>query len=465
MRNVEIGYKNVFAFILEKWPSIAFIVIACALLYAFGSGKISDDSTNDYSRAKSKLSTTQVANVEAAIINDKLLESMIEQYEEVESMYSKATWSLNLNCTVGEVDGLSPESIIALYKTCLAGDELLSYVSAECDISKEEVMGHFYVSYGETNELGDSEFYAFSENSGITPNSFTIIVFADTKQSVLDFSESIKNYLNDTVNKIVTLDGAHKLIISEGELSSEKNRSLIDSCVRLGNAISLIAYRGKTIKDNFTSNERTYYNAAITYGDESALSRTDSNNSAEESVIKFSLQKFMIGGISGFLVALIFWLIVYIWKNRVEADEDLQACYSVPSFGYIQKEDKLTFYERVLGICKKNMSREDSIKLLIARTVSTLEKAGIRRLAIVSSSCDKGVKELEDTVKQLLVDRDIHVDIIDGAITEASFEIIKNAGSAIIIEKARVSKRNEIYNEIELIKQSNSKICGAVLVG
>jgi hypothetical protein len=305
----------------------------------------------------------------------------------------------------------------------------------------------------------------FRELLSVSQASNTIYItisFADTDKLEV-ICEVLKNYLQQKEPELQKI-GSHSLNLIEESQNVIVDSSLIEKKNSIYSNITSLNSQLDTLKAGMSSEQQTILELEV---------EKMSGESEEEEVPSFSIKYLILGAImGGFLVCL--WIVCkMIFSVKLQNPEEIRNLYGARLFGEItvhgrKKRFLSTIDDKILALKnrkKKKMTADQQIKVLSANIALSCKQQGIDCIYLTGSEYEEMDKTILDKLKKELLIQ--HIKVKDGgsiSYDAASLQSGIEIGHIVFVEQTGQSIYDEIYNEINLVKEQHRDILGFVVL-
>lgn len=305
----------------------------------------------------------------------------------------------------------------------------------------------------------------FRELLSVSQASNTIYItisFADTDKLEV-ICEVLKNYLQQKEPELQKI-GSHSLNLIEESQNVIVDSSLIEKKNLIYSNITSLNSQLDTLKAGMSSEQQTILELEV---------EKMSGESEEEEVPSFSIKYLILGAImGGFLVCL--WIVCkMIFSVKLQNPEEIRNLYGARLFGEItvhgrKKRFLSTIDDKIMALKnrkKKKMTADQQIKVLSANIALSCKQQGIDCIYLTGSEYEEMDKTILDKLKKELSMQ--HIKVKDGGSISYDADSLQSGieiGHIVFVEQTGQSIYDEIYNEINLVKEQHRDILGFVVL-
>ncbi len=452
MKEAEISIKGITFYILKRWKSIvvAMLVVFVGLIvlqiikgYAESSEEIEvgsslSDSEKDYVESVYDYLT------ELRETNASREESLIMNLDSDDLFRTELTYMISVN------DSENLEGIELAYRNYLNGFEFIGYISDRTDIDKTDISDIVGVSY---------------ENSRNESSSTVIrIVIVSGEKTISDrITDVVEDYINEKSRELSKCGYEHE--VTEIGNSTYQGPNLRIQSYQL-QYLQEIQARNKTILDtenSITAAQYEYYESLIN----SSNSKDELNDYANFPTKLFdllSIKYIILGMIVSLLMMFGLYFLIYIFENRLDEDDDVEGLFGTYLIGTVTGKDfgKAIYKLRHLG--RRTFDFDESIRLISTKIKMTVRNENASKIGIIGCGIEKYNAKAANGIITILKNDGINVLLIDEPIYDSSSaEMLTEVERVVLLEKAGVTFRTEIWKEMELIKKLGIKVEGLII--
>ncbi len=455
MREIEISIRGLMFFIFDRWISVLCGMLVFSLL--FGGIKYFNDAR--------KLQSSSVSDVNSISLRDEE-----KEYLEYLSRNINNLRKINLERKDSLVMRIDPENVAHEDITFIirVNDPTeLEGVKQVYDLFLEDIQ--FSGCLSEKTGMLVSDIVdivsvnSISNNTESSTSSITISIVHETVEAADNIAKITKQILDEECNSLNEAGLVHSLFLVSEKKYQGPDSDLLQTQIEIATEIK---NRDMLIIDNesgLKEEQRKYYDCITLYGG------IDSGNVINETTqpvsYNLSLKHFGVGLIVGFCVISCFYVIVYILKNKLDEEDDVQKNYETSDFGTITGDDYGKLLYKLKHIGRKTLDFENSIELVAARINAFAQKENIEKIGIVGCGIEKNSQKASATLVQKLKERGVEAIIVDDPLYNPVNVIMLNEmHHVILLEKIGITNRTEIWKEEGLIKSLGIKLGGLVMV-
>ena len=199
--------------------------------------------------------------------------------------------------------------------------------------------------------------------------------------------------------------------------------------------------------------------------DASNDNQTESSESATP-ILGFSIKFAIIGILLGFCAVAGWNLMIYIFANKLEEDDDIEGLFGLYMYGLIPGKEYGSFLFRLKNLGRRTFNPEETCKIIATNIMMNVEKNKTNKLGIIGCDILKESKDESELLVSILGDYGLDVTLIDNPLYDgSSIKSLDSVDDIVIFEKVGETIRTEIWKEIEMTKNLGLTVGGFVMVG
>ncbi len=457
MKEVEISIKGLFFYILKHWKSIivAMLVGGVALgglQMVKSAGKTQTSVSSE--EAGASLSDSERAYVESVYdylnelrqANEARKESLVMNLDPENVIKTELTYMISVEMPE------NMEGIEQAYNNYFKGSEFSGYISDKVGIDNKDIIDTVTISYERSREV--------ALNTVIR-----IYIFSKDESCADNIAKAVNSYLFEKNGELLQSGYGHELT-SIG--SSTYRGSDLSIQTRQLQYLQEIQLRNKTILDVETAlkdAQKEYYEYL---SEEPSDYLVDSSDEILGTPIKAPAKlsaKYVILGLlfGAFLMCGIYFLI-YIYANKLDVEDDVEAVFGTYLLGVVTGNNYGKIIYKLQHFGKRIFGFDESIRLTTTKIKMGAQKEGTSVIGVIGCGIKKHNEKVADELAEALKKDGIDAVIIDNPIYDpTSAEKLTSIERAILLEKAGITYRTEIWKEIEMIKKLDIKLDGIVI--
>ncbi len=458
MKEVEISIKGLIFYILKHWKSI---------FVAMFLGAIALSGLQMIRSVRSVQNAPSTADIVSSLTDSEktYVESTYEFLQSLRRANEIRRESLIMN--------LDPQN---LFKT-----ELIYNVTVEDDKTIAGVESS-YIYF-----LTDSDFYGFiSEKTGISDSDIADTVTVSYERSRYETSSTTVNISVISDEKKTSEEIANAVDAYIGE----KNRSL--SLAGYEHGLTRIAFntvqgsdfsvqelqiryfqelqsRTKIILDTeaaLKDAQKEYYKSLMDSSDEDSLGESEDDDSDLNNTFVRPSFKYIFFGlfVGAFLICGIYFLI-YIFSNKLDENDDVESVYGTYLIGKVTGNDYGKLIHKLKNLGKRTFDFDESIKIIVSRIKMSSCKDGVSKIGIIGCGIKKNNEKAMTKLLNGLKAEGVEAIVIDDPLYDPTCtKTLSEIDHGILLEKIGVTYRNEIWEEVDMLKKLNVALDGMVIV-
>ena len=453
----EINLAELFWQILLKWRSIIcfgvlFAVLLCGMKYMMDTKSYHASQNIDTKQLENQLTeeerqqVAQANNLSARIKEyetyletsawmqiDPYKKPMVELQYYVDSEYT-------FNYTEESKNDYT-SSLMTLYYNYIMSGEMSQNVIDEAKLS---------ISQADLSEL-----WGISQ----VGNSISIKIICPEKDKMEMVADSIKTHLSSKEAEFQDI-GPHKLKLLSDSQNVVVDNNLIDRKNTISNNISTMSAQLKSLKTGMN-------------GQQLLLLQSEENEEEDSEKAGFNLKFMILGGFFGaFLVC--FWVVCKVlFTARLQSSDEIRTLYNLRLLGEIavpsQKNHFLSGIDGMLLALKnrkkKKLSMEQQIKIIAANIALSCRQQKIDCIYMTGSEYENVNADILNLLKKELSSQ--NVKLKEGGSIYYDTESLKQSseiGNIVLVEQKELSIYDEISHELNLAKEQNTYILGAIVL-
>lgn len=464
----EINLLDMFWDICLKWR----LILSAAVLFAVVMGSLSYyTSVKKLEKSQSDIKVDTIENIEL----DEISKAKVNGYTEYYKLYleqekfNKSSKLMNLENNELYVGTISfyidnkflvefptiqknnnINGILAEYKAALDSEEFKNGVLQETEgyINENDV-------YEIVDQLG-------SESYG---NILVVNVCAVDKNSCMELLEKINNKIVSTIQVVTEEFGEHEIIKIGNQYSVIDDSKLLDYQKKNIDKLNGFIATLESIDAKLTDQERLYID--LLYNNEVA-------KEPESITPVVSKKMVVIGFIGGAAIIFFVAALIYLFNTKIRVEDDIEEIYGIKRLGIIEINDNnkkrlFSFIDRfIIRLRHSNMhsfTREDSIKMILASIRVMARKENRSKIYITGSEIKNEEAQILVEIAEELKNTGIEINIGTPILyNPEALEKLIETEMVMFIEKAGITLYRELADEIEICRQQDVKIVGAVIL-
>lgn len=339
------------------------------------------------------------------------------------------------------------DEVTSLYCNYIAGGDMAQKVIEKVGLS--------------VNKEDFRELMQVTQNSGTINISFS---YVDTAK-LQEVSDTVKFLLEQKTAELQEI-GSHTLELVNESQNVVVDSTLIDRKATMASSISTLKSQLQTLKSGMSSTQLAVFDAE--------MEELRGEPKEEEQAPGFSLKFVILGAFVGMFLASAWIVCRMLFSARLQDAEEIRTMFGIRLLGEVSvssdKKRFLSFVDKKLLAIKnrrkKSLSVEKQISIASTNIVLSCRQQGIECIYMTGSDYEKIDSAVLDKVKKELSSQKIKVKegeniFYDAASMQAGIE----TGTILFVEQKGQSIYDEIYNEINLVREQKGNILGAVVLG
>ncbi len=421
--------------------------------------------------AKNSLTSTQAANVEAAL-------SIREQTQELsEYLNTSVLMRTDLNeLPTGDilfyfnVPETDYKAVVAAYAGLLSSSDFYNTIAEKCGFNSE------------ISELIDiKEYDNNNNNANYTPAIgqidspvLHVVCFAESIDKCNMMVDDIIKYVQEHSTGIANLVNRHEVSVISRSVGSEINIYFSDK--KKNTRATYISQQADLAKrlDAFTAGEKNYYELKCRLAEGENIARKIEKPEVSIPSITVSKKKLAIGMAAGFFLYAGILFIGYIFSQKIKDSDSFADNYGVAQLGKIygkrsfrgfgKRLDKRIYLLKNKG--RKAIPEEEAETIAAANTALAAAKAEIGKLGIINidqagnGNSDQLIKKIEAAAAKENINCKVLSDLL---CSSSETYALKDLDAVILVASAGSSRYNEIWDVLEVLDNRKVKILGGIM--
>lgn len=461
----EINLADLFWNILFGWRKwvcfgILFAVLLSGMRYFLDMRNYQASQNIDAEKIESNLEKEELEQLTDAV----RLQERIDNYEKYQEKsivmqmdpYAEPILELQyrvqsdyiINYTKDRERDYTPE-LISMYCNYISSGEMAQKVieGASLSISQEDFV----------------ELVSVSNSSGGASGSIFFTISYPDKEMLQKISDVVKSLMEQKSTEFQTV-GSHELQLINESQSVVVDTALAERKNTIYNNITSLETQLKNMKSSFTSDQKALFDWQI-----SEMRGEDD----EEEEPSFSIKYMILGAMVGIFLVCVWILFRMIFTSKLQNSEEIRNLYGMRLLGEIAcPSPKKSFFSGIDNQIlhfrdrgKKKTTVEQQIKVIAANVAIFCKQQEIDCIYMTGSEYGKTDNTNLDKIKEELSRQKIKIKdggnmLHDADSLQAGVEI----GHVVLVEQKGVSTYDEIYAEMNLLKEYQSDILGVVVL-
>lgn len=450
--NILLGWRRIICF------ALLFAVILSGVKYLLDVRSYYASQNVDIGKVEEKLEEDELEQLSDAID----LQKRIDEYEN----YQKKS-------AIMQIDPYAKPILELQYR--VQSDYIINYTKdSERDYTPElTAMYCNYINSGEMAgkvieeallSVSQEDFVELVSVKGDGGSIFFTISYAD-KESLGKISDVVKSLMEQKSSEFQKV-GSHVL-----QLINESQNVVVDK---------ELAERKDTISNNVISLEGQLNNTKKSMSQNQLLlfdieiSEIRGEDLEEQETPGFSNLYVILGVLMGGFLACAWIACKMIFTSKLQSSSEIGSMYGVHFLGEIEISERK---KRVLSVIdtliisfwnrgKKKVTAEQQIKLISTNIMLLCRQNGIDRIYLTGSEYERADKVVLDKLKKELSKQNIIVQdggnmLYDAASLQSGME----SGNLVLVEQKGQSGYEEIYQELNMVKQYQKNVLGVIVLG
>lgn len=423
------------------------------------------------------LTETQIANVNSAIMYERLYEEKIT-YQQKSVLMQMDPFNVpkaELTFLIQSDDLEKTYNIEKVYEDLLTSTALYENIREECGIE------------GGVNELITLERTSYGQMLG--SDTVRVSVVHSKEGTCRAMADAIVEYVQEQEKQFQSILGEHDIELinqSFGKVISEDIFTQQKNCES-----DIVNFKNNAVKweEAFTEEEWNYYNYLV-QGKPFAKPNADTmegekveadDETATKDVVPeivvttpgVSIKYVILGMILFAFIYVFVIFMLYILNNKLRANDSLQEIYNISQLGtIIGGEKKKKFFgfidEWILMLRYRGQRRfeaEEATNLAVVATKMAVKKQGLNRVCLMGCDLSDTTMKVCEQIKERLGAEGASIQILSNVLYDAeAMEELSDAQGAVLVETVGSTLYEEIVQELELLNRQNITVVGGIVV-
>ncbi len=455
MKEVEVSIKGLIFYFLKHWRSIAVAMLIGAVSLSglqMTRRVVNSQSGQVTIEPGETLTDSERAYIESVYVYLNELRELNESYRNslIMSLDSKNVISTELTFMISVDDSDDIEGVEQAYLNYLIGTDFDGYLSDKTGLDNGDISETVTVS---------------CERSRYSSLNFVIniIIVSKDKSGAEEIARDIKTYLDEKNVELSRNGYGHELTEIGSSTYQGTNLSIQNRQLQY---LQEIQSRNRTILDtenSITGDQKEYYESLVNAPD----NEDDVTNEADiprKTSVKPSGKCIVIGLLAGAFLMCGIYFFIYILANRLGEDDDVEGLFGIYLIGMITGEDYGKSIYRLKHLGKRTFDFDESVELICTKIKMSVQKDGGSSIGLMGCGIKKNNEKAANDIVDMLKKDGIETVLIDDPIYDSSSaEKLSRIERVVLLEKAGVTYRTEIWKEIEMIKKLGIKVDGLIV--
>lgn len=462
----EINLIDLFWSILLGWRriicfGILFAILLCGLKYFLDIRNYRAVQNIDVEAVKEELEEEELKQISDAVKLQERIDNY-EKYQEKSAMmqidpYAKPVLELQyriqsdyvINYTKDSERDYTPE-LTSMYSNYIYGGEMAQKVIDEVSlpISKEDFVELVSVSGSRAQDTGSL---------------FFTISYAD-EGKLAEIADVVKEMLQEKSVELQKV-GSHELQLINESQSVVVDNALADKKNTISNSLITLESQLKSAKINMSEEQMALFNIEV--------SEMRGEELEEEEAPGIGLIYIILGGMIGAFLVCAWIACGMVFTSKLQSAEEMHTLYGIRLLGEVSVEQKRKFFLPMIDNWllslksrgKKKLTPEQQLNVACMSLAISCKQQNIDTIYITGSEYEN----MDSMVLKVLKDRleDKKIQVKDGeniCYNDISMKQGEEIGNILLVEQTGKSVYDEISNEIQLMKDQNVQILGAIVL-
>lgn len=303
--------------------------------------------------------------------------------------------------------------------------------------------------------------------------SFRITAIASTKKTCNTISKAIQNYINRIHEEIVNTYGTHKITLLQNDISNISSTSLLQEQIDMRSKITHLNTETANLIETFSETQMKYYQLQTSTENISLNALKKKPETAPVSITA-SIKSSIWGVLFAAMIYIFIVFFLYIINNKLQYTDNCTTLYQIPALGHIPAVRKTkTFFNRIdhwlydqRNKGRYSVSAKQAIPLAATAIRITAQTKGFEHIYGIScGAVSEATAKIESEIRNILETKNIDFQTATNILYDAdSMNLLNNMHAAVLIEKAGSVQYEELYRELELLRQQNIDVLGLIVV-
>lgn len=467
----EINLMELFWELLLGWRKMICFAVVFAIL--LGGGKYGKDTItyrNQQNIDEEKIENDLTAEEQQDLQETKLLMNRLKKYTKYRknsvlmqiNPYEKPILKLQYYIKSDYIMNYTKDTqrdytndIVMTYYNYLTSGELKRNVITNVSLSISEEV------FGELIEIGTGA--ETETKTEIETTVFSITITYPDENKLNEISESIKAQLTAKESEFQQI-GSHTLVLINESQSTVIDKTLMDQQTALARTITDCTTQLDTAKTNLTKQQLLLLGL-----EEKRIS------DEEEKLLQptLSIKYMLLGAILGIFLVCMWITCKMLFTAKLQTAEEIRNLYNIRLLGEITISTNKKYFlsiidKKILAAKnrkKKKLSMEQQIKLVAVNVALSCRQKEINSIYITGSEYENIDVRILDRIRRELAEQGIQVKEGGNIFYDAeSLRQGTEIGTMLFIEQKAQSIYDEISNELNLAKEQNNYILGAIVL-
>lgn len=306
-----------------------------------------------------------------------------------------------------------------------------------------------------------------------SPELFFIIIRGFSDEDIYGMTNEIKKIINDCNEKIRVKDISHNLtLINESYVSGQDEEIINKQNVVYTNLYNLYDRNTKLTETMTEDGKKIILDYQNIVADDVVNESDDSDNNDS---LHGGINKkwILLGLIFGLFFMCILEVLWWLDGGRLNYANELSHDFNIHVLGKIENKTKHRFFSfvdswiyKIKNINKRIVTKEEQFQMIFTRILVRLKKNNIEKVYLIGTNIGELshnkfviqlVQELKSKNVQLIIGNNIEYDF-------HAYEKMLDVKNVILWENTKVSRYQEISDEIEICMEQDINILGAIVV-
>lgn len=471
----EINLVDMFWEICMKWKQILvwtviFAVLAAGLSYVRSANAINASSKQNkqeqISLESMELTALEKSNVDVFLEYQNLHDRQVEYT--TQSLYMQ----LNANAFYkGTISYYVDNHFLVEYPQISKQNNIGALLTAYENLFIED---DFIAECGKILEVEDAKASYVTEllkcAADRTEGTFVVEVLADDEEKcqaiVALIEEAVKNKSAEMTRQI----GEHDVELLNKTVALVYDDFMLDEQKNEKERLFSYASNLETLESKLTEKEKQYIEVYRNQKIAENAPEEPENDVVQKPTVSKKIA--LLGMIFGAFLAVVLYLVKYIFNNKLRVEDAFERIFGVKVLGIVEKEYAgknfglpiRKFLVRKRRASQRIFYKDEALELIAVSVKVMAKKMGYAKVYLTGAAMNGSVDDRVTELKKLLEKMDVELIVGSSVLYHAdAFEDMTETGAVVLWEKAGESMYAEIEEEIQKCRNHKTDILGAVV--
>lgn len=480
--------------VIISWRRVIILMVLFAILFAGIKYKKDLDTIQTSIETEANRENVLLENVkekidELSITDKEMIKTIIPLSN---ALITKKEYAENAK--IMELDGYNVERVVLQYFVDSEKNtsELLqaygnSYTSSkaidriiaatEYTMNPEDVLDMISVRNG-ANPYKSSELEKGNDNLKKENSTLNITVRGENKEAAEKMAETIKEILEEYSIEAENVYGVHNLILVSQNYNSGRDAEVVDIQKEIYDTIYSVYTKLDELKEELSEEASKFISEYETVLCETVKGEhiQDGLEKKEQTDIKkptLNKKWILFGAVFGGLFVAAFEVLKWMFAGKMNSVRELQQNVEICVLGTMDKKHNYKFFEivdkliyRIKNRNEKRLDPDQELNLIATRISLVAKKNGVKEVYLTGTGIEQRI-DCELLRKLCYETGRLDVKLFGGKDIVYDVEALVNAvrvKNVIMIEETQISKYRDIVRELQICKEQNINVLGAIIV-